>query len=109
MEERKTCPFKIGDRVVFAPNQHAYGWTWPSFERMKLTPGQVGTITRISNDEYLYLDDDRGGLHWECFRGANGRADGAYRVENRSNARVAQIATGTRNQVSLSDRKSTRL
>jgi hypothetical protein len=71
MNEQKSCPFKIGDKVVFSPNQHAYGWTWPSFERMRLTPGQVGTITRISNDEYLYLDDDRGGLHWECFREAD--------------------------------------
>lgn len=25
-------------------------------------------ITRMSADEYLYLDDDRGGVHWECFK-----------------------------------------
>ena len=68
MTENQACPFKVGDRVVFAPNERAIGWTWPSFENMRLKPGDIGTVTRISNGQYLYLDDERGGLHWECFQ-----------------------------------------
>jgi hypothetical protein len=65
------CPFKVGDHVVFAPSKRAIGWTWASFDSMRLKPGDVGTVTRISQEEYLYLDDERGGMHWECFKGLN--------------------------------------
>ena len=61
-------PFMIGDRVVFHPDAHAYGWSWPSFDDVRLHPGDTGVITRIDKDIYLYLDDDRGGFHWECFK-----------------------------------------
>lgn len=27
-----------------------------------------GTVTRIDQGVYLYLDDERGGFHWECFK-----------------------------------------
>jgi len=60
-------PFKLGDRVRFEPNEHAQGWSWPSFDQIRLHPGDTGVVTRISEDEYLYLDDERGGFHWECF------------------------------------------
>jgi hypothetical protein len=33
-----------------------------------LKPGDTGFITRIDKESYLYLDDDRGGFHWECFK-----------------------------------------
>jgi ATP-dependent exoDNAse (exonuclease V) alpha subunit len=66
--QMKTNPFKIGDRVEFTPNNHAYGWTCHSFDRMRLKPGNTGVITRIDKGMYLFLDDDRGGLHWECFQ-----------------------------------------
>jgi hypothetical protein len=66
-EAQRVNPFKIGDRVRFAPNAHAYGWAWSSFDRMRLQPGDTGVVTRIGKDVYLYLDDERGGIHWECF------------------------------------------
>ena len=66
--QQEANPFKIGDRVEFTPNEHAYGWTCHSFDRMRLKPGDTGIITRIAKDVYLYLDDERGGLHWECFQ-----------------------------------------
>jgi hypothetical protein len=68
--EQRACPFKIGDCVKFVPDQHTYGWTWPSFDAIRLKPGDTGVVTRISQGQYLYLDDDRGGLHWECFENA---------------------------------------
>ena len=66
--ERKKCPFKIGDRVVFAPDERTIGWSYASFERTRLKPGDAGEVTRIANDEYVYPDDDRGGFHGECFK-----------------------------------------
>ena len=64
------CPFKIGQRVVFKPNEHASGWSQHSFERLRLNPGDIGVITRIDEGKYLFLNDDRGGFHWECFADA---------------------------------------
>ncbi len=69
-DEQKRNPFTIGDRVTFLPDDHAVGWSWPSYDRLKLKPGDTGTITRVDNGMYLYLDDDRGGFHWECFKKA---------------------------------------
>lgn len=67
-EQQKVNPFKIGDQVTFAPDDHTVGWSWSSFDRLRLHPGDTGIITRISKEDYLYLDDDRGGFHWECFK-----------------------------------------
>jgi tryptophan synthase beta chain len=67
-EKQKTNPFKIGDRVTFTPNAHTIGWSWSSFDRLRLKPGDTGIVTRIENEMYLYLDDDRGGFHWEGFK-----------------------------------------
>jgi hypothetical protein len=64
-------PFKIGDRVTFDPNDHAIGWAWPSFDQLRLKPGDTGIVTRIEKEAYLYLDDDRGGFSWECFKKAH--------------------------------------
>jgi hypothetical protein len=61
-------PFKTGDQVRFEPTDHVRGWSWPTVERVRLKPGDSGLITRIDQENYLYLDDDRGGFHWECFK-----------------------------------------
>jgi hypothetical protein len=63
-------PFKIGDRVVFSPDERTIGWSWATFDRVRLKPGDVGVVTEIKDGVYLYLDDGRGGFHWECFKAA---------------------------------------
>ncbi len=63
-------PFHIGDFVMFVPDDRTVGSAWSSFDRLRLKPGDTGTVTRIDQDIYLYLDDDRGGFHWECFKKA---------------------------------------
>jgi D-serine deaminase-like pyridoxal phosphate-dependent protein len=68
-EAQRAIPFKIGDRVRFAPNAHACGWTWSSFDRLRLEPGDTGIVTRIEKGCPV-LDDERGGMHWECFERA---------------------------------------
>jgi hypothetical protein len=70
-DEKVTNPFKIGDRLVFSPSKHTTGWEWSSFDRVRLKPGDAGVVTRIENEDYLYLDDGRGGFHWECFKRAD--------------------------------------
>jgi hypothetical protein len=69
-DAQRTCPFKIGDRVRFAPDARTIGWTWSSFDRVRLQPGDTGIVTQVSNEAYLYLDDGRGGFHWQCFHSA---------------------------------------
>jgi hypothetical protein len=68
IENQSTNPFKIGDRVVFAPDGRSIGWDWPIFERVRLKPGDSGVITRIEKDVYLYLDDERGAFTGSAFR-----------------------------------------
>jgi hypothetical protein len=60
-------PFKIGDRVVLDPDQRTIGWAYSSFDRLRIHPGDEGTVTKIVSDMIL-IDDDRGGFSWECFR-----------------------------------------
>jgi hypothetical protein len=65
----RTNPFKIGDRVIFDPDARTIGWTWSSFDRLRIHPGDVGLVTKIV-DDCIAIDDDRGGFHWECFKRA---------------------------------------
>jgi hypothetical protein len=69
------CRFKIGDFVVFCPDERTVGWSYPTFDRVKLKPGDSGTVTRIERGMYLYLDGDRGGFHWQCFRAQSESTD----------------------------------
>ncbi len=69
-EDDRKCPFKIGDRVRFCPDERTIGWTYATFDRVRLKPGDTGTVTRIEGGQYLFLDDERGGFHWECFAAA---------------------------------------
>ena len=68
MDAEMKNPFRIGDRVSFQPNERAVGWCYYSFDRLRLNPGDVGIVTRIGDEQYLYLDDERGGFHWACFK-----------------------------------------
>jgi len=62
-------PFKIGDRVVFSPSEHDIGWTWSSFKRLRIQPGDAGIVTKIVDGD-IFIDDGRGGFAWQCFRPA---------------------------------------
>jgi hypothetical protein len=63
-------PFSVGDRVTFAPDDHTIGWTYPSFDELRIHPGDTGAVTRIVND-LIYIDDDRGGFSWYCWKNAD--------------------------------------
>jgi hypothetical protein len=67
MEQK--CPFHVGDKVRFIPDDHTVGWTqhfWGT-PKIRLHPGDIGVVTRIENDRDVFLDDDRGGFHWNLY------------------------------------------
>ena len=66
--QEQRCPFKIGDRVVFSPSEHTVGWYQHAWDKFRLKPGDFGTITRIDQGVYVYLDDDRGGFFWSEYK-----------------------------------------
>jgi hypothetical protein len=69
MGNRKN-PFQLGDFVVFAPDDRTIGWTWSSFDRLRIHPGDKGIVSRIQGD-LIFLDDGRGGFDFECFKPAS--------------------------------------
>jgi hypothetical protein len=74
-------PLKIGDKVIFSPNAHAIGWSWSSFERLHIEPGDVGIVTQIVGN-IIYIDEGRGGFHWGTFRRATWLALLWHRVKH---------------------------
>ena len=66
---REPNPFRVGDRVVFAPDAHTAGWIWSSYPSMRIWPGDVGVVTRIDRD-IIWVDGDRGGIAWQTWKRA---------------------------------------
>jgi len=66
MPEHSKNPFKIGDKVQFCPNERAQGWSW--FGPGTIQPNDIGVIARIEREDYIYIENDLGGFHWQCFR-----------------------------------------
>lgn len=64
-------PFKIGDRVVFAPDERTTGWYQHSFERWGMLPGDEGIVTRILGDKVEINNNPNTMLHWTQYRMAN--------------------------------------
>jgi hypothetical protein len=60
-------PFKLGDKVMFSPDARTIGWTWSSFNRLRILPGDIGIVTRIV-DNLILNDDEWGGFAWQCFK-----------------------------------------
>ena len=61
-------PFSVGERVSFQPDARTISWSYSGFDLFRLSSGDIGTVTRIRDKVYLYLDDERGGYHWQCFK-----------------------------------------
>ena len=41
---------------------------WPTLDRIRLQPGDQGVVTRIEADDFVYIEDGKGGLHWQCIQ-----------------------------------------
>jgi len=66
----ESCPFKIGDKVVYLPSNKgkAYDATTPPFER--LVSGQEYIIDKIQNSSYIIVkgyNHPGGGMYWTEF------------------------------------------
>jgi hypothetical protein len=44
--ETLSYPFKVGDKVIFDPDEHFYSWHVMSFDRLGIYPGKILTIEK---------------------------------------------------------------
>lgn len=54
------CPFKVGDKVIFDPDEHFYGWHVMSFDRLEIYPGKILTIEKIEREpkaDYILVEE----------------------------------------------------
>jgi hypothetical protein len=70
--ENQKCPFVIGEKVIFDPDEHTYGWRASSFDRLKIYPGKLLIIKEIENfgskgDFIMVKNDDGGWFHCHNF------------------------------------------
>jgi hypothetical protein len=66
--QKKQCPFKVGDTVIFSPSEHTRGWYQHAWDKLRIKPGDQGIITRIDQGVYVYLDDNRGGFFFDEYK-----------------------------------------
>jgi hypothetical protein len=57
------CPFKIGDKVKFAPSERTQG-LYQNIEGMGVSIGEVIIIGQIKDNCYLFTENGKGGWPW---------------------------------------------
>lgn len=63
-EMENKYPFKVGDKVIFDPDEHFYGWHVMLFDSFGIYPGKVITIERMEKDPngwFICVKDEPGG------------------------------------------------
>jgi len=61
-------PFRVGDQVVFTPDQRTVGWYQHSFERWGIYPGYVGRVTQVVNDKIELDGNPESTMYWSQFQ-----------------------------------------
>lgn len=69
-----TCPFRVGDRVIFTPSERTRG-LYQDVDRFGVRPGEPYVIAEIRDGTYLYFENGSGGWPWNEFRAAAGQGD----------------------------------
>ena len=62
--KKQQCTFKVGDKVIFDPDEHFYGWHVMSFERLEIYPGKIIIIEQMEDDPngwFICVKDEPGG------------------------------------------------
>jgi hypothetical protein len=54
------CSYKIGDKVIFAPEQRVIGLNWSSFDRLNLFPGKIIQIGKFTDHGGIKTDIEGG-------------------------------------------------
>ena len=61
-----SCPFSIGDSVVFTPSARTRG-LYQAIERFGMEVGETYVVRKIRNGIYVYTDNGAGGWPWNEF------------------------------------------
>ena len=61
-----SCPFKIGDRVVFSPGTRTRG-LYQNIERFGMTVGAEYVVREVREGMYLHSDGGADGWPWNEF------------------------------------------
>jgi len=71
---KDTCPFKVGDTVIYEPSNRGRGLVLHT-EYSALEPGHKYKVVGVDKDAYVVLEGFEhvraGGLHWTEFRKTN--------------------------------------
>jgi hypothetical protein len=73
MARSETCPFKVGDVVIYRPSARGVGLEVMAPPESKLTPGQRYVISEIHDENYIVVEGYKhpgGGLYWAEFEPA---------------------------------------
>ena len=70
MSETRTCPFIVGQTVIYSPSQRGIDSDVMSSDEEKLTPGKAYRIAEIKDNTYVVPDGYNhpgGGIYWTEF------------------------------------------
>jgi hypothetical protein len=70
-QQEQKCPFKAGDRVIYAPSERGLGLDAMTPPSEKLIPGHKYVIQEIQKDLYVLVEGYKhpgGGLYWTEFK-----------------------------------------
>jgi hypothetical protein len=68
------APFRVGDRVIYAPSERGIGLTISDPIASRLVPGQEYRVAELQQGQYVVVQGHThpgGGLHWSEFRRAS--------------------------------------
>ncbi len=71
MAQSQTCPFKVGDVVIYRPSTRGLGLEIMASPEGKLTPGHRYVISDIQKENYIVVEGYKhpgGGLYWTEFQ-----------------------------------------
>ena len=61
-----SCPFSIGDTLVFTPSARTRG-LYQNIEAFGMEVGKIYVVREIRDDQYIYADNGAGGWPWNEF------------------------------------------
>ena len=63
-----TNPYRVGDELVFVPDDRTRGWYQNAFDRWGVYPGYIGVVTRITESDVELENNAEAAMHWSQFR-----------------------------------------
>ncbi len=66
-----TCPFQVGDKIIYHPTFRGHGLDVMADEKGQLIPNQIYMIEKIQSNEYIVVEGythSGGGIYWTEFK-----------------------------------------